>query len=63
VGDSLAGGYTFESIPDGIAFDARSDDSVDIHVNRETSTVPFGGAADFDNSQVSHLTLYRKSGA
>jgi hypothetical protein len=62
VGDTLSSGYMFESIPDGIAFDTRSD-GVDVYVNHETSTVPFGGAADFDNAQVSRVTLNAKSAA
>ncbi|MGZ8782620.1 MAG: hypothetical protein ACXWZB_03890, partial [Gaiellaceae bacterium] len=52
VGETLPGGYVFESIPDGIAIDARGhggdddddDDerkAVDVYVNHETSTVPF----------------------
>jgi len=73
-GDTRPGGYRFESIPDGIAIRARGQGRLDVYVNHETSTVPFpfsapfGGAPpteanqnDFDNSQVSHLTLNQHS--
>lgn len=68
VGDTLTGGYRFESIPDGISLQAKAD-GVHLWVNHETSTVPFpyplDGVAhtegnsqnDFDNSQVSKLVL------
>ena len=67
VGDTLASGYRFESVPDGISLDKRRNRQVDVYVNHETSTVafPYVAAAptaansqnDFDNSQVSLLTL------
>src|SRR3990172_8063346 len=67
VGDMLASGYRFESVPDGISLDKRRNRQVDVYVNHETSTVafPYVAAAptaansqnDFDNSQVSLLTL------
>lgn len=64
VGDHI-GSYRFEAIPDGIAIDPRGRDSVDIYVNHETSAVPFptppNGLADFDNAQLSHLTIGRGS--
>jgi len=41
VGDTLPGGYTFESIPDGIAIRTRGQGRADVYVNHETSTVPF----------------------
>lgn len=68
VGDTLTGGYRFESIPDGISLQVKAD-GVHLWVNHETSTVPFpypvDGTAyteanaqnDFDNSQVSKLLL------
>lgn len=78
VGDpALSNGYQFESIPDGIALRKRDEGKVDVFVNHETSTVPFpfnspfGNANanlseanqnDFDNSQVSKLTLDGRSG-
>ena len=72
VGDTLASGYRFESIPDGIAIDRRGKD-VDVWVNHETGKSPFpfsnpGGTAangenDFENSQLSHLVLDEKTAA
>lgn len=62
VGDTLANGYRFEAIPDGIAIDPRGTDRFDVFVNHETSTVPFRGSADFDNAQVSRLVLQKKTG-
>ena len=73
VGDTLASGYRFESIPDGIAFRSAGffPTTVDVYVNHETSTVPFpynpsapteaNSQNDFDNSQLSHLVLSRNS--
>ena len=40
VGDQI-GGYTFESIPDGIAIDPRGTSRFDVYVNHELSLVPF----------------------
>jgi Alkaline phosphatase PhoX len=68
VGDTLSSGYRFESIPDGISLRRKGQDRVDLFVNHETGKVPFpwsvtGGNTetnaenDFDNSQVSKLTL------
>jgi hypothetical protein len=70
VGETLPGSsYKFESIPDGISLQRRSNDRVDAYVNHETSTVPFPftpstgvGFNDFTNSLVSKLTLNRKTG-
>lgn len=62
VGDTLSNGYRFEAIPDGIAIDPRGTSRFDVYVNHETSAVPFRGAADFDNSQLSQLVLKRGSG-
>jgi len=67
VGDELPGGYTFQSIPDGISLRPRGSGRVDLYVNHETSKVPFpfntttpsaaSGQSDFDNAQVSKLSL------
>jgi len=40
-GDELAGGYEFETIPDGIALKAGQHGKATVYVNHETSTVPF----------------------
>jgi hypothetical protein len=66
VGDTV-GGYTFESIPDGVAILERGNGRADVYVNHETSTVPFpynppfaGSEAnqnDFVNSELSLLTF------
>jgi Bacterial protein of unknown function (DUF839) len=71
VGDRLRSGYRFESIPDGISVRTRGHGRVDLYVNHETSKVPFpynaaaptaaNGENDFDNAQVSQLTLNRWS--
>jgi hypothetical protein len=60
-------GYTFESIPDGIALKTRGRGAVEVYVNHETSTVPFpynpgapteaNSQNDFDNAQLSQLIL------
>jgi hypothetical protein len=67
VGDELANGYQYEAIPDGISVSPRGTRRVDLFVNHETSKVPFpyvtagptaaNSESDFDNSQVSQLTL------
>ena len=64
-------GYVFESVPDGIAVKVRNNGVADVYVNHETSRVPFpytpsapteaNSQNDFDNAQVSKLTLHRKS--
>jgi len=72
VGDTLSSGYRFEAIPDGISLDNRGHHRVNLFVNHETGKVPFpwsttGGNTeanaenDFDNSQVSRLTLNRQT--
>jgi hypothetical protein len=72
VGDTLSSGYRFESIPDGISLLNRGSKRVNVFVNHETGKVPFpwsptGGNTeanaenDFDNSQVSELTLSRQT--
>ena len=71
VGDTLPSGYRFEAIPDGIAVDRRKHGRVDLYVNHETSKVPFpyvtaaptaaNGENDFDNAQLSKLTLDGRS--
>jgi Alkaline phosphatase PhoX len=70
-GETMPGGYRFESIPDGIALRTRGQGRLDLFVNHETSRVPFPYAPatateansqnDFDNSQVSHLILNQQS--
>ncbi|MEO8423383.1 MAG: hypothetical protein ABI595_05660, partial [Actinomycetota bacterium] len=71
VGDVLPSGYRFEAIPDGISVRPRGRGIVDLFVNHETSKVPFpyvtagptaaNGENDFDNAQVSRLTLSQRS--
>ena len=71
VGETMPGGYRFESIPDGVSLQARGNGRVDLFVNHETSTVafPYTAAAptatnsqnDFLNSQVSLLALNQHS--
>ena len=71
VGDVLPSGYRFEAIPDGISVLTRGRGRVDLFVNHETSKVPFpynataptaaNGENDFDNAQVSRLSLNRHS--
>jgi hypothetical protein len=69
VGDTLPGGYRFESIPDGISIGkTNGNGTVDIFVNHETSLVPFplpsptvAGRSDFLNSIVSKLRLNQHS--
>jgi hypothetical protein len=72
VGEALPNGYRFEAIPDGIALDKRNGHRVDVYVNHETSLVPFpyvpaapttaNSLNDFDNAQVSKLTLSTRTG-
>ena len=67
VGDELPNGYRFESIPDGISVRVGTGGQIELFVNHETSKVPFpfntaapteaNGESDFDNAQVSLLTL------
>ena len=70
VGDTLSSGYRFEAIPDGISLLNRGKQKVNVFVNHETGKVPFPWSAtggnteanaenDFDNSQLSRLTLNR----
>jgi hypothetical protein len=70
VGDTLPDGYRFEAIPDGIGIALNGVGTVDVFVTHETSLVPFPytvtgatatGQSDFDNAQVSHLLLHKKS--
>jgi len=71
VGDELRSGYRFESIPDGISVRNRPRGRTQIFVNHETGKAPFpyvpaapteaNGENDFDNSQLSRLTLDRRS--
>jgi hypothetical protein len=67
VGDELPNGYRFEAIPDGISVRLGTGGQIELFVNHETSKVPFpfntaapteaNGESDFDNAQVSLLTL------
>ncbi len=75
VGDTI-GGFTFESIPDGVALYPRGNGRADVFVNHETSTVPFpynppfGGVPpadeanqnDFTNAEVSQLNFNQHNG-
>ena len=72
VGD-MVGGYRFESIPDGISLKRHDNNRVEAFVNHETSLVPFPfptpptppteatSQNDFENAQVSLLTLNRET--
>lgn len=69
VGETLPGGYRFESIPDGIAIRPSPTNpfAVDAYVNHETSLVPFPVFPpttffDYTNAMVSKLTLSRLGG-
>ena len=69
----MIGGYRFESIPDGIALRRHDNNRVQAFVNHETSLVPFpfptppaatteaNSQNDFENAQVSLLTLNRET--
>jgi Bacterial protein of unknown function (DUF839) len=58
VGDSLASGFVFDSIPDGISLVRHGKGRVDLYVNHETSLVPFPGTlTDFTNSHVDLLGI------
>jgi hypothetical protein len=65
VGETLASGYKFESIPDGISL-RRVGGDFEAYVNHETSLVPFPltpvPLSDFTNALVSKLVLNRKTG-
>jgi hypothetical protein len=68
VGETI-GSYRFESLPDGIAIRPGGGTTLEVYVNHETSTVPFPynattgvGLTDFDNAQLSKLTLKRGAG-
>jgi hypothetical protein len=71
VGDRV-GSFRFESIPDGISLRRKDNNRVEVFVNHETGKSPFpwsltGGnnetnaENDFDNSQLSRLTLAQGS--
>jgi hypothetical protein len=55
-GDTL-GSYEFRGIPDGIGAVELDEGSLEVFMNHEESEVPFQGAADYQDSSVSHLTL------
>ncbi|MET0939179.1 MAG: alkaline phosphatase PhoX, partial [Gaiellaceae bacterium] len=71
-GDTI-GGFTFESIPDGVSVYPRGNGRADVFVNHETSTVPFpfnppwpqasgveANQNDFTNSEVSQLNFNQR---
>jgi hypothetical protein len=61
VGDTLDGGFTFDSIPDGIAFVRHGKGTADLYVNHETSLVPFPGTlTDYTNSHVDRLRIHQR---
>src|SRR5688572_11162761 len=61
-GDTLAGGFVFESIPDGIAVNKLTANRAELYVNHELSLVPFPvGVSDFGNAMLSKLTFDRGS--
>ena len=74
VGDVLPSGFRFEAVPDGIAVRTRGQGRVDLFVNHETSKSPFPynpslwtanpgeSQNDFDNAQVSRISLNQHSG-
>ena len=54
----ILGDFTFEGIPDGIGIaPGPEQNTVDVFVNHEETTVPFFGEADFQDASVSKLTL------
>jgi hypothetical protein len=62
-GDEL-GDFLFEGIPDGIGLAPGPDDnSVNVFVAHEQTTVPFRNSADFQDASVSKLTLDTSSAA
>jgi hypothetical protein len=73
VGDTLPGGYMFNSIPDGVSINPRGNGRLDVFVNHETSTVPFPvplsgqptieqtAQNDYDDSSLSVLALNQHS--
>jgi hypothetical protein len=72
VGDTLANGFTFDSIPDGISFTLSGRGRADLYVNHETSLVPFPiinnpdgtvtRLTDYTNSHVDRLIMNQHSG-
>jgi hypothetical protein len=55
--------FIFEGIPDGIGLAPGPDENtVDVYVNHEQSTVPFRNTADFLDASVSKLTLSTEQG-
>jgi hypothetical protein len=64
-------GWRFDALPDGIGFGISGKKDVTIYVNHETSTVPFpynpdnpnpdNSQNDFDNAQLSEVTLSLKN--
>ena len=51
VGDEV-GDFFFEGVPDGIGAMPGAGGNVEVFVNHEQTTVPFGGLADFEMASV-----------
>jgi hypothetical protein len=69
VGETLASGYRFESIPDGIVVKDTGKRTADLYVNHETSLVPFPVKSatvpttlhDYTNAMLSKLSINTKT--
>jgi hypothetical protein len=69
VGETLASGYRFESIPDGISIERTGKRTADLYVNHETSLVPFPVKSstvpttlhDYTNAMLSKLSINTKT--
>ncbi len=59
----IVDGVKFQGIPDGIGLAPNDDDSVDVYVAHEQTTIPFFGTADFENASVAKLTLSTSPGS
>ncbi len=56
--------FTFEGIPDGIGLAPGPDNNtVNVFVTHEQTTVPFFGSADFQDASISKLTLDKNTAA
>ncbi len=55
-GDTI-GDFLFEGLPDGIGLAPGEDDTVDVYVAHEQTTIPFRGTADFQSASISKLVL------
>lgn len=57
------GDFLFEGLPDGIGIrPGPENNTVDVYVAHEQTTVPFFGSRDFQDASVSRLTLTTKAG-